>query len=150
MTSPVTLQFWNRFLSQLWSECPGGVCSNNSFSCTGYRQIFWTGLRRNPSSGIRAIPRFKRQACANNTADGQSNLTKVASNHWRKSRPPFNTMILGFPWGSNPSRTSIRSAVFAQRSHMKPRDTDWQTSGNIDRSSPHFMHSMRLKKCLLD
>ena len=50
-----------------WSGCPGGVCSSSSFSWTGYRQIFWTGLSRIPSSGIRAIPRFSRHACLKDT-----------------------------------------------------------------------------------
>lgn len=45
-----------------WSRCPGGVCSSSSLSCTGYLQIFWTGLNRKPSIGIRAIRRFRRHA----------------------------------------------------------------------------------------
>jgi len=51
-------------------------------------------------------------------------------------------MFLGYPRVSTASRTSIRSAVFAQ-----PRDgqTDWQTTRIIDCSSPHRMHLMRPK-----
>jgi len=47
-------------------------------------------------------------------------------------------MFLG-PQVFTPNKTSIRSAVFALRSHVR----DWQTPGIIDRNSLHVMHSMR-------
>jgi len=73
----------------------------------------------------------------------QSNLAKAASNLWGKMGLPSNTMFLGSPRVSTPSRTSIRSAVIAQRSRVKPRDRDRLTDAEMtDCNRPHVMHLM--------
>jgi len=79
-----------------------------------YRYRHWTPL---PLSNSRF---FERK-----TTSLQSNLVKAASDLYiirRKLGPPFNTMFLESPRVSTPSKISIRLAVFAQRSHLKPRD----------------------------
>jgi len=52
----------------------------------------------------------------------QSDLAKVSSHPCVKSGLESNTMFLRSSRVSTPSRTSIRSAAFAQQSHVKPSD----------------------------
>jgi len=63
-------------------------------------------------------------------SSGQSNLAKAASNPRGKSGPP-SYVSNGFPRASTPNKTSIRPAVFAQRSIVKPHDR--QTERRRDR-----------------
>jgi len=77
----------------------------------------------------------------------QSTCKQVAQVIWQRShpgnsRPPL--MFPGSPRVITPNKTLIHSAVFAQQSHMKPRDR-LTNAGITDRSSLHLMHSMRPK-----
>jgi len=75
-------------------------------------------------------------------ASGQSNLAKSASN---LSGNRDSHLLYMFLWSSSvstPSKTSIRLAVFAQRSRVTDRLTDVVV---IDRNSSHLMHSTRPK-----
>jgi len=65
--------------------------------------------------------------------NGQNNLAKAASNGG-KSECCIGHQV------STLSRTSIRSVVFALRHRLTDRLTD---AGNIDRNTPHLVHSMR-------
>jgi len=56
-------------------------------------------------------------------------MAKAASNQWRKSWFTSNTMFLGSTRVSASNRTSIRSAVFAQQSHVTDRLTDTHSMG---------------------
>jgi len=57
---------------------------------------------------------------------GQSNLVKAALILWGNLGLTPNTMFLRSPRVSTPSRTSIRSAVFAEQSRVTDRLTDPQ------------------------